>query len=62
LSDRKSFEKLSTEAFVIKKDSLRTRIKNDIDWLDHVIEQEEQELAQLEVKTKSFLSYLFFRK
>lgn len=62
MSERKNFDKWSTEEFVIKRDGLRTRIKNDIDWLDQVIEQEEKELTQLEVKTKSFLSYLFFRK
>lgn len=62
MSDRKSYEKWTTEEFVIKRDGLRTRIKNDIDWLDEVIAQEERELAQLEVKTKSFLSYLFLRK
>jgi hypothetical protein len=62
VSDRKSYEKWTTEEFVIKRDGLRTRIKNDIDWLDEVIAQEERELAQLEAKTKSFLSYLFLRK
>ncbi|MXQ52683.1 hypothetical protein [Shimazuella alba] len=62
MSDRKNYEQWTAEEFVIKRDGLRTRIKNDIDWLDQVIEQEEKELAQLEVKTKSFLSYLFLRK
>jgi hypothetical protein len=62
MSERKNYEKWTTEEFVIKRDGLRTRIKNDIDWLDEVIAQEEQELKKLENKTKSFLSYLFLQK
>lgn len=62
MSERKSYEKWTTEEFVIRRDGLRTRIKNDIDWLDEVIAQEEQELKKLENKTKSFLSYLFLQK
>jgi hypothetical protein len=62
MRERKNYEKWTTEEFVIKRDGLRTRIKNDIDWLDEVIAQEEQELIKLENKTKSFLSYLFLQK
>lgn len=58
MRNRTNPENWNTDEFVIKRNSLRKRIKADLEWLDEVIQQEEEELVHLKAKTKSFLSYL----